>query len=48
MTYANKRGIPYVIIIGDNEIETGQLAVKNMATGEQMTKTVDELIGMLS
>lgn len=48
MTYANKRGIPYVIIIGDNEIETGQLAVKNMATGEQTAMSIKALVDLLS
>jgi histidyl-tRNA synthetase len=35
MNYANKHGIPYVIIIGDEEVADGHLAVKDMASGEQ-------------
>ena len=36
LTYANKLGIPYVIIIGSEEQETGIFKIKNMATGEQI------------
>ena len=35
LTYANKLGIPYVIIVGSEEREKGILRIKNMATGEQ-------------
>ena len=35
MSYADKLGIPYVILIGDDEINENVVAVKNMATGEQ-------------
>ncbi|MBQ1201393.1 MAG: histidine--tRNA ligase, partial [Alistipes sp.] len=37
MEYANRRQIPYVVIIGSNELEQGVATVKNMATGEQET-----------
>ena len=36
MKYADKLEIPYVVVIGDNEIETGKIKVKNMATGEEV------------
>ena len=35
MKYANKQNAPYVLIIGDNEIEKGIAIIKNMKTGEQ-------------
>lgn len=35
LTYANKLGIPYVIIVGSEERKKGILRIKNMATGEQ-------------
>ncbi|MFI3318336.1 MAG: histidine--tRNA ligase [Rikenellaceae bacterium] len=37
MEYANKRNIPYVVIIGSNELEIEQATLKNMTTGEQMS-----------
>ena len=41
MKYADKLEIPYVIVIGDNEIETGKIKVKNMTTGEEIELDFD-------
>jgi histidyl-tRNA synthetase len=35
--YASARGIPYVAIIGEDERARGEVAVKDMRTGEQLT-----------
>ena len=35
MSYADKLGIPYVVLIGEDEISENVVAVKNMASGEQ-------------
>ena len=43
MKYANKRGIPYVIIMGESEISEGMMSVKNMVTGEQTKIKTAEL-----
>lgn len=43
MNYANKIKVPYVIIIGEDEIAAEKVMVKNMETGEQELKLVDEL-----
>lgn len=37
MKYANKMSIPYVAIIGEDEVKDGTVTVKNMYTGEQKT-----------
>ena len=37
MEYANRRAIPYVAIIGSNELEQGVVTLKNMTSGEQTT-----------
>src|SRR3984957_18099406 len=47
LDYANGKNIPYVIIIGSEEMESGLLSIKNMVTGEQEKKTVGEIIGYL-
>ena len=39
--YADKLKIPYVIVIGEDEIATGKLTLKNMETGEQEQKTIE-------
>ena len=36
MSYADKLSIPYVVLIGEDEIEAGVVAVKNMQSGEQV------------
>lgn len=43
LDYANNKGISWVTIIGENEMQSGQLTVKNMHTGIQ-TSTVAENI----
>jgi len=43
LEYANKKGIPYSIILGSQEIETGQVTVKNMKTGQQTTINTSEI-----
>ncbi len=35
MNYANKKGVPFVLMIGENEILEGKYQLKNMKTGEQ-------------
>ena len=42
MNYANRINVPYVIIIGDDEIDNNKVAIKNFATGEQTVCSVDE------
>ena len=37
MAYANASGVPFVAMVGESEMEQGKLALKNMATGEQVT-----------
>ena len=48
MTYANNKGIQFVIMAGENEIESGLLSVKDMLTGEQSDFRIDDLIEKLS
>ena len=45
--YANKTNIKYVIVVGSNEIESGQYALKNMQTGEQINVTLDQMLEIL-
>lgn len=41
MKYADKIGSKFVVVLGDNEIETGMANLKNMATGEQKDIRLD-------
>ncbi len=42
--YADKIKVPYTLIIGDTEMESGSYMLKNMQTGEQKPMTLDEII----
>jgi histidyl-tRNA synthetase len=46
--YADKLRIPYVIVIGEDEIATGKLTLKNMETGEQESFEIGEIIKKIS
>ncbi len=43
LDYANAKRIPFVVLIGSEEVQTGQLAVKNMVTGEQQKMSADAI-----
>ena len=42
MSYADKLGVPYAVLLGEDEIAAGKCSVKNMRTGEQVTVTAEE------
>ncbi|HYK75602.1 MAG TPA: His/Gly/Thr/Pro-type tRNA ligase C-terminal domain-containing protein [Daejeonella sp.] len=42
--YADAKNIPYVILIGSEEISSGKLTLKNMKTGEQEKLGPEDLI----
>ncbi len=46
--YANKCGYKWVAVVGDNEIETESVQLKNMQTGEQQKLSVTDLISKFS
>ena len=44
MNYANNKGIPYVVLVGEDEMNSGLLTVKNMNDGTQENVTLVDLI----
>ncbi len=42
MSYADKLGVPYAVLLGEDELAEGKCSVKNMTTGEQVKLTPDE------
>ena len=46
--YADRLKIPYVIVIGEDEITSGKLTLKNMETGKQEQKEIAEIIKILT
>ena len=47
MNYANKRDIPFVILVGEKELENNLFTLKNMTSGEQNTLAIDAITSSL-
>ncbi|WP_299289958.1 histidine--tRNA ligase [uncultured Mucilaginibacter sp.] len=47
LDYANNKKIPYTIVIGSEEMQSGLLSLKNMQTGEQQKLPVDAILEKL-
>ncbi len=44
LDYADRKNIPFVVLIGSDEIKSGQFSLKNMITGGQQKVSIDEII----
>ena len=47
MSYANAKQIPFVVLAGESEMETGKVTLKNMESGEQQQLSPEELINAI-
>ena len=47
MSYADKLGVPYAVLLGEDELAEGLCSVKNMRTGEQVTVSPGEAIALI-
>jgi histidyl-tRNA synthetase len=47
LDYANKKQIPYAMVIGSEEINSGMIAFKNLETGEQEKFYIEQIIEQL-
>lgn len=47
MNAANKMGVPYIIVVGEDEVASGIFGVKNMKTGETVKVKLEEIKGVL-
>jgi len=47
MNYANDKHVPFVGIVGGDELAAGKVMLKNMTTGEQQLLSIDELITVI-
>ncbi len=47
MTYANAKSIPFVAMVGESELESGTISIKDMTTGSQNNYTIEEAIALL-
>ena len=47
MQYANVKGIPYVVLVGENEMNAGMVTLKDMVKGEQQMIPAEQLLSCL-
>jgi histidyl-tRNA synthetase len=47
LDYADRKQVPYVVLIGSKEMEMGLLTLKTMKTGEQNAASVNEIIELV-
>jgi histidyl-tRNA synthetase len=47
MNYANNKDVQFVVMIGEDEMKSGQLTTKNMSTGEQKQMSISEFIKII-
>ena len=47
ISYADAKKIPYVALVGSEEMKTGDIKIKNMSTGEQSNAKMEELLAIL-
>ncbi len=47
LSYADKLGVPYTVLLGEDEIAQGKCALKNMRTGEQVLVTAPEAAAII-
>lgn len=48
MSYANAKTVPFVAIVGENEMKEGKVMLKNMTSGEQSLVTPEELVAVIN
>ena len=48
MSYANAKMVPFVAIVGENEMKEGKVMLKNMTSGEQSLVTPEELVAAIN
>lgn len=48
LTYGSKLTIPFCVILGSDEIESNQVTVKNMNTGDQKTTGLEEAVSIIN
>jgi len=44
---ADKKGIPYLMVMGHNEIDSGQYSLKNLATGQEETHSLERIVTVI-
>ncbi len=45
---ANKHGIPFTLVVGENEVKTGVYPLKNLESGEEKKVRLEEIVGIVN
>ncbi len=48
LNYANKREIPFVVMVGNTEQQNNKYSIKNMQTGEQQVCSLEKLLEIIA
>jgi histidyl-tRNA synthetase len=48
LDYANRKNIPFVVMVGENEMKEGKVTLKEMITGEQFILPMEELLNKIT
>ncbi len=48
LNYADEKKIPFVILVGSEEMDSGKLSLKNMKSGDQQKLSIEEIIEILN
>ena len=48
MEFANRRGVPYVVILGSQELAEGMVTIKDMRSGEQTKVSFEDFAGFFA
>ena len=48
LSYADKLGVPYALLLGEDEIAQGKVALKDLTTGQQQLVTVEEAAALVA
>ena len=43
----DKKGIPFMAMVGTNEMGSDQIPVKNLASGEQESMTLEQILALI-
>ena len=47
MSYADRLGVPYVVFLGEDEVNQNAVSVKDMTSGEQRTLPAGEAVALI-
>jgi len=48
MQYANQKGIPFVVMTGETEMQAGKVMLKNMTSGEQKLVSPEDIAASIN